>query len=472
MNSLLHLHALDWVVLGIALSATIIAGLSATRGDQRRPEATGGIAEYILAGRRLTIPMFAASLIATWYGSVLGAAEFVARYGVSFVLCFGVPYYIAAVVYALVLSKRLRRNDAVSIPDLIRRSYGQGAGYAAAIAMLFISIPAPFMLSVGLLISGLTGVVLPVGVVVGTIVALFIVAKGGLGSDVRANMVQVVLMFAGFGSLAVWCIVSYGSPLQMWSHVPTLHQNIPGTLGWQAIAVWFLIALQTFVDPNFHVRTAASHTPHVAQRGLMLSVAGWMVFDGLQLIIGLYALVYAPSIDPGNTLLGVANATLPIAWKGLLLAGVFAAVMSALDGYALVSATTIGHDVIDAVRGKGFHRSSLYTGLLVTGIVGVVAAIAIPSIVDLIYNAASVTVPALLLPIYAATRPRMIGSERIVQLPVFALWIVLPGVASLLTFTTNALLHTHVEPMITGIAVSAVMLPIIRVLHARETRKR
>lgn len=460
---------IDIIILTISVVATMVVGLSAVwkrrtsdRVRQRKMSAT----DYILAGRKLTAPLFAASLTATWYGSVLGAGEFIARYGVVFILCMGVPYYVTAIIYALLLSTRMRNNEAVSIPHLIRRTFGSGPGYAAAVAMLFISIPAPFMLSLGLLLHNIAGWSVPVGVIVGSFGALIIVAKGGLASDVRANVVQLIVMFSGFGALAIWCVIRLGSLGDMWQGVPTLKQNFPGPLEWQVIAVWFLIALQTFVDPNFHVRSAAATTPQVARRGLMVSVLAWMIFDGIQLLIGLYAVSFLPSANSAETFLHIANDVLPMAWKGLFVAGVFAAIMSTLDGYALVSATTIGHDIIDSIRGKGHSRTSLLIGLAVAGVIGVVAAIAIPSIVDLIYNAASITVPALLIPVYIAVRKPSFGKRVGASGRFASMWIVVPPSVALLTFLANTVWGFGIEPMITGLITSLVILFIIKVSHA------
>ena len=39
--------------------------------------------DYLVAGRRLTLPAFVATLVATWYGGILGIGEYTWRYGVS-----------------------------------------------------------------------------------------------------------------------------------------------------------------------------------------------------------------------------------------------------------------------------------------------------------------------------------------------------------------------------------------------------
>ena len=463
---LLTLETLDWVVVILAVLGAIYVGhrAKARRDGGSRDSAV----DYILAGRSLTAPLFAATLIATWYGAVLGAGEFVARYGVVMILCFGVPYYLVALVYAFFLAHRIRQADAVSIPDQIRRTYGDRAGYVASILILVIAIPAPYMLTLGIVIDAVTQVGLPIGILLGSIIALSIVARGGLRSDVHANVLQVILMYVGFAVLAIGCVQAFGAPGTMWDALPSAHRSPSGDLGWAAVLAWFFIALQTFIDPNFHVRAAAAKTPRAARTGLIWSVIGWIMFDGLQVMIGLYAVAYVPISDPSETFLVVANTALPVVGKGLFVAAVLAAVMSTLDGYALVSATTIGHDLIDAVRGGGHRRSSLLVGLAVTGTVGVIVAIAVPSIVDLIFYAASIAVPALLLPMaWSLIRPlehhrRSWLAQRSGRAEI---WMTAPALVAVGTIVTNAMEVTALEPMFTGLAVSILLAPVMTKPH-------
>ena len=91
MDSLLS--TADVVTIIVSLLAILTAGLLGGRRG-RSDNAT----QYILAGRSLTLPVFVASLVATWYGSILGATEFVVNYGIAFLVCFGLPYYTIAII--------------------------------------------------------------------------------------------------------------------------------------------------------------------------------------------------------------------------------------------------------------------------------------------------------------------------------------------------------------------------------------
>lgn len=458
------LGSVGWSIVVLSVVGAIVAGRWNARKSQDQSD-QGGLG-FILAGRSLTAPLFAVTLIATWYGSVMASGEFIVRNGVMFLLCFGVPYYITALCYALFLSKRIRRSSAITIPASITETFGKSAGLAASVAVLVISIPAPYMLSLGIVLQVLTEWPLWVCIVLGTACSLVIVAKGGLRSDVAANVVQLTLMYGGFAALAIGCVVAFGGVGTMVSALPASTFHIPGTVGWSGVFVWLLISLQTFVDPNFHMRSAAARSPREAKLGMLLSVAGWVLFDILQVAVGLYGVAFVSSNDAQWHFLSVAQAVLPDVLKGLFVASIIAAVMSTLDGYALVSATTIGHDIMGMLSSKGSAKRRLYLALLLTGIGGTIAAITVSSIVDLIMLAASVAVPGLMLPLIASVwHPLRTVMRKQRGLPAWIL-IVLPCVVATVTVIFNKTSGKVVEPMFTGLLASIILFPLTRIPNA------
>lgn len=451
MDSLLS--TADVVTIIVSLLSILAAGLLGGRRG-RSDNAT----QYILAGRSLTLPVFVASLVATWYGSILGATEFVVNYGIAFLVCFGLPYYTIAIIYARWLAKRIRRSEAVSIPDQIRIVYGKRAASVAAVMMLVITIPASYQLSLALITQTFTGWTLGASLLVTSAFSFLYIVKGGLRSDAYANVVQAGLMYLGYIACVIFCVTTLGSFSWLAAHTPQNLLDLPGPLGWMPIVVWTVIALQTFIDPNFHVRTAAAADADTARRGVYLSVAAWIVFDILQLVVGLYALAALGSSHGAQSAIHVALQVLPDIWRGIYVAGIVAAVMSALDGYALVSGTTLAHDLFPTGREER-RTVRLRLGVAMSLCIGGIVAYAFPSVIDLIYRAASIAVPAILIPLlcsYTNYAGRI--QTSIVQL------IVVPATASLCIMIAQAVgltLPVVAEPMLVGILVSVAMLLII-----------
>lgn len=454
------LSVLDVLTIVVSLLAVVAAGIWGGRSQRQ------GASNYILAGRTLTLPVFVGSLVATWYGSVLGATEFVINYGVVFLLCFGLPYYVIALMYAQWLAKRIRQSQAVSIPDQIRTVYGDRAARIVAVLMLVITIPASYQLSLALITQTFTGWSLGLCLLLSSGLAFMYVIKGGLRSDAYANIVQATIMFAGYGACIASCVLFLGSPFTLLTETPAPLRSIPGPLGWTPIMVWFVIALQTFIDPNFHVRTAAAADAGIARRGIVVSVALWIVFDVLQLLVGLYALSHLGTSHGAQAGIHLGLEILPTLWRGLFLAGIIAAVMSALDGYALVSGTIIGHDLRIARKGEP-SLFAVRMGVFITLVIGGAIAYLMPSVIDLIYNAASITVPAVLAPLLLSfSRYASYVRSRIVVL------VTLPALASIGTMMlrgTGMVDYVLAEPMLIGILVSCFILLLLLRSHVRNS---
>ncbi len=140
--------------LVFAAYVAALLGLALRRGRRRPGE---DIAAYLVAGRAVSLPAFVANLVATWYGGILGVGEYSYRYGVSNWLVFGVPYYVAALVFALVIAPRARRSQALTIPEQLRTAYGPGVGFLGAFVVLLMTVPGAYVLMAGTLASEMLG---------------------------------------------------------------------------------------------------------------------------------------------------------------------------------------------------------------------------------------------------------------------------------------------------------------------------
>ena len=97
-------------------------------GFFRTSKATISQKDYIIHGRKLSLPGFVISLVSTWYGAILGVGENTYLYGIQTWFIFGLPYYFFAIIYAFWLSKKIWRKNILSIPDVFRSSYGENIG--------------------------------------------------------------------------------------------------------------------------------------------------------------------------------------------------------------------------------------------------------------------------------------------------------------------------------------------------------
>lgn len=395
---------IDLAVVGAVLACVIGLG---TWGARRRRE---GLADYVLASRTLTLPMFVATLVPTFYGGVLGIGEFTWRNGLSNWLVMALPYYVFAGFYALFLAGRVRLEPGLTIPDHLENAYGKATAVWAAFLVFLLASPADELLMVGTLLSHLTGLALLPSMVLAAAAGLGLLLRGGLRSDVWANRLEFVLMFGGFFLILPFAWTKIGGPGELARTLPPTHLSLAAGLSPPQIIGWWLIAVWTLVDPAFHQRCAAAQDPATARKGILISIGFWALFDLMTTAAGLYARAALPDLE--SPLLAfplLADRLLPPVARGIFFAALASSILAALQGQSLLSAVSLGKDGLGRVLGASEASAENWTRacLILTGILGLGLALALPSVVGLWYAVGSAVIPGLLLPLLGVYFPRL-----------------------------------------------------------------
>jgi SSS family solute:Na+ symporter len=409
--------ALDWALIACYFLSLAFVWV---RSWGARPS----VEDYMVAARRVTLPAFVATLVTTFYGGILGVGEYTWRYGIANWLVFGVPYYLGAALFAVFLARRAREAELLTLPDLLEKSYGRGAALVGAVAVFVNAAPAAYVLMLGTLFAAMFGGPAVPWVIAAAVLSVFYVDRGGLRTVILTDQVQFVLMYGGFVLLLSFLFMRHGGIGFLTAHVPATHWVWDGGNGPAAVIVWYVIALGTMVDPAFWQRAYAARDVRVARNGVLWSIVFWIGFDFMTTACGLYARALLPKIaDPVYAYPQLANMTLPPVALGLFYLGMIATVMSTIDSYAFIAATTVARDVIWRVRGGDPARIPRWSrwGLWIATAWATALALARPSVVALWHDLGSVVTPVLLLPVLLAMagrgRPGPRGALLLMLLP-------------------------------------------------------
>jgi SSS family solute:Na+ symporter len=172
---------------------------------------------------------------------------------------------------------------------------------------------------------------------------------------------------------------------------------------------------------------SAAHTA----RGTLLSGLFSIPFFAVTGGIGLVALTLKPELDPNMALPYVIQQVLPMGLKGVVVAGIIAVVMSSADSFLNGAAVAFSNDVVGPLRKRPLSdRQALFLAKVTTLLVGVLAivfAIKIKSILDLLIYAYHFWAPVIVIPLAAAlfgikARARVFLSGCIAGLAAVALW--------------------------------------------------
>ena len=225
-------------------------------------------------------------------------------------------------------------------------------------------------------------------------------------------------MFAGFIIIIVVSIFSFGGFDFLQQNLPETHLSITGGTSPAFIIVWFLIALWTFADPGFHQRCYAAKSGEIAKKGILISIIFFALFDFLTTSTGLYAKAVLPDLSqPMMAYPLFAEKVLGSGLKGIFYAAMFATIISTLNSFLFLSATTIGRDFIFRVnKNSKEEKIKSYTviGIIISGIISILIAYLIPSVVEIWYTIGSLFIPGIILPVISAYYPKLRISSKLI----------------------------------------------------------
>jgi SSS family solute:Na+ symporter len=445
---MIQFHWLDWAI--VALYAGFLLFVT-FYGLQRHKQDDNN---YILAGRKLTLTGFVASLVSTWYGGILGVGEFTYLYGLSNWFVFGLPYYLYAILMAYWLAPKIRASGFLTLPDHMRKHYGQNNATITAFLLFLLTIPAPYLLMNGLLIRSLTDLSLEGSMIIGGLFSLIYVYKGGFRNIVRSDKLQFIFMFAGFVLLFITLNTAFFPFWQLPGSLPASHLEPTGGNSWGFILAWYIIAAQTLIDPNFYQRIYAAESPSLARSGILVSIVLWMVFDLLTTTTGLYAKVLlSPETNPANAFIALGDIALPPLLKGIFFTGLLATVMSTLDSFAFVSAISLSRDFLSRVLTR--RQVSIRLALIIVTTLSVILAIALPSIISLWYMIGSLVMPVLLPPLLFSFFTRVPIRKD----------VVLGGILGAFVLALTGIALQHFFPKMAGLGLLGEPIVVVLMVH-------
>ncbi|MDZ5761762.1 Sodium:solute symporter family protein [Candidatus Cyrtobacter comes] len=302
--------------------------------------------EYWLMGRRLTLPVFVATLTSTWYGGIFSVTQIAFEHGIYSFISQGVVWYIVYISFALFAVKRLERGNLISIPDLICRKYGHTSGNISAIILFIKSLPITYAISMGAFLHAMFNIDISFGIFLSCLFVTISCMLGGFRGLVFRDIVQFCVMYAGALSVVLFAIYKFGVSEYLSSKLSSNYFSLSGNHQLSAIILWFIVAFSSvFVSPIFYQRCMAASSKKVAKYGVLISTFLWLIFDLCTVLGGMYAKATMPDTNSLYAYLFFGISILPCGFKGLFLAGIIATTLSTLDAFLFVSSSIIAYDL-------------------------------------------------------------------------------------------------------------------------------
>ena len=392
------------LLLLLAYLATILAIGLVWRKRAGRDEAS-----YFVADRSLSTfwGVIGLSSLTTGGSTTIVLAAFVATHGLSG-LWLDLAGALGLFALGLFLARRVRREGAVTLPEIVGRYYGPRARWAAALLVLVSEI-----VWFALLIEG-TAIVLtaafdwnPIAAVVGsTAVFIFYTSLGGQFAVVRTDLVQYALMVVGIPGIALACALARvrhfpDLPPGFWSFPtsPTLSAG-------DVFGLLVLVGLPHLVGSDVYAKLLSCRDEATARRAAFGAAISKVVFGVAVALIALAARQALPAADPALTLPRAILAFVPAPLASLALVCLVATLQSSADIVLLSASAVTARDLVPPLLGRPLPlaASRLLTPLF--GGLGLVVALAMNrNVIETLKLGYSIFAAGLILPVLAAFLP-------------------------------------------------------------------
>ena len=389
------LTRLDWLVILGYFVAVFLVAWWVTRREATRATAEG----YFLSGRDSGWFVIGASLFASNIGSehLVGLAGTGAASGVA-VGQFEILASLILLLLGWLFVPFYLRSGVFTMPEFLERRYSPAARWYLAVISIVGYVLTKISVTIaagGIVFEALMGIDFWTGALVVVVATGIYTVFGGLRAVLYTDMLQMFVLvggalavtFIGLDALGGWSALRETVPsgfMSVWK--PISDPNFPWTgilLGAPILGVWYWCTDQFIVQ-----RVLSAQNIDNARRGTIfaayLKVLPLFIFV-LPGVVA-YALAQQGALElgePDEALPTLVRVLLPAGLKGLVVAGMLAALMSSLSSVFNSCSTLITWDIYKQLHPGASDRTLVWVGQVSTVVLVVLGLLWIP-MMDLI----------------------------------------------------------------------------------------
>jgi SSS family solute:Na+ symporter len=395
---------IDYAIISGYLLAILLLGLWSGK-DMKT------LSDFSVSHRSYSSLVIFATLSASFIGGgfSIGNAEKVYRLGIANIVALW-GFSLKEILVAKFIAPRTGNFPGViSVGDLMDHGYGKTGRVVSGFFSVFLcaGIVGAQVGAMGIIFNVFLDIAPKWGILIGCGIVIAYSTVGGMRAVVLTDIVQFCVLAVGIPMALVFGLMKLGGISAIRAAAPAGHFSIPAkglTIGaFLSLFLTFLLG-ETLVPPYVQRLFMAKDPIHTA-RGTMLSGIFSIPFFAITGAIGLVALSLDSKMDPNLAMPSVIRTVLPAGLRGIVIAGVISIVMSSADSFLNGAATCCINDVVKPLRKNPMSKQrelllAKLTNLLV-GILAVVFAIKIPSVLDILIYAYNFWAPIIVVPLAA-----------------------------------------------------------------------
>lgn len=337
------LSPLDYAIIAVYFIAIVAIGFVALRFTKTKED-------YLVAGRRLSFPLFFGCMaaLALGGGSTVGSAELGYRYGFGGIWL-NVSIGLGLILAGLLITSKLSKLRALSVNEVVEGSYGTTARLFSTVLTLIytVTLSVVQVIAIGTIINGVLGLDSTWSMVAGGGIVIAYTFAGGMWSVTMTDIVQFVVKTVGILILApIFCLTAAGGWDALTAQLPADFLSV-GNMGFDKSFAYILLYVPgLIIGQDIWQRIFTAKSEKVSKAGTICAGIYSIAYAFATVIIGMSVAVLLPEMaDPQNAFVAGVAAFLPTGIRGLVLAAAMAATMSVSSGTILAASTIAYNDL-------------------------------------------------------------------------------------------------------------------------------
>ena len=419
--------------------------------------------DFFVAGRKLGPGLVFTTMIAAniGAGSTVGAASLAYRDGLSAWWWVG-SAGLGSFVFAFAVAPRLWRvataNNFFTTGDYLEFRYGVAVRCVATalVGLGTLALLAGQLIAGAAILNVLTGAPRWVGALIGGAIMTIYFTAGGLLGSALVNTVQFVVMMAGFAIALPLAINSIGglgtlTTLRMAPWFADITYSAGPGSGWTLLA---LTGPAFIISPGLIQKSWGAATERALRIGIAANAVVLLLFAFVPVLLGMTGRAVGLDVADPNTVLPAVLTTMLPAWIGALaLAAVFSTEVDTCDAILFMLSTSASKDFYKRFLAPEAGDAELLRVARETavagGVLGVLLAIWLETVVDALTIFYSLLVVTLFVPILGGLYVRRAGQTE-------AMMAIGAGVITLFVVRFGfAGLYPWLDPALSGLVAAA-----------------
>lgn len=370
-----------------------------------------GFDDYAVAGRRLPIVFLFATMAATATGGAATIGRAAQSYQSGIVIFTAtVGFVLNQLASGLILAPRMRAIGRLyTVGDVMGFYYGRAARALTGIISFLYSVTlfGVQLLAMGRILQTVTGLPLVPLMIAGSALTILYTGLGGIWAVVYTDLLQFILLAFGITTAALVAIQASGGVGELVSGLAPVQLSLTGD--WttsRILGIFVSFLLGEALAPYFVQRYFATRSPSDTRWGVTLFGGYYGFYTIVVIALGLAGTHLLGETEPDLVLTSIVRDVLPIGLRGVVFAALLAAVMSTGDSILNNASVIFTRDLYQKLFRPGASDRSLLalsiTTTLLIGAGGVVAALLLPDVFELLVYTYALWAPSIIPPLCVA----------------------------------------------------------------------